>query len=116
MELNFSTFNVEYFLAVRESYKENPPVASALFHTAPEFLESVAQLTPHHLANLVHVTVPLVVPRREQTWWPRLLRALTDGDRSELIALSEEAGFYLIHSQNEGDTEWDLPGTLRNRE
>jgi hypothetical protein len=53
------------------------------------------------LAKLVNVKMPLVVPRQDRTWWTRLLRAVKDGDRAELAALSDEAGYYLLQPQRE---------------
>jgi hypothetical protein len=96
MSVNFSAFNMEYFLAVRDVINENPAFAAALFGASPDFLHSLAELTPHQVAKLAYVTMPLVVPRAEPTWWPRFMRALADGDPHELTALSEEAAYYLI--------------------
>lgn len=99
MDVNFSHFNAEYFLAVRDAIRQNPVAGAVLFGASHEFLNSLSRLTPHQLAKLVNVKMPLVVPRQDLTWWTRFLRALTDGDRSELVALSEEAGYYLIQPQ-----------------
>lgn len=104
MNANFSSFNAEYFLAVREAIWRNPVAGSVLFGASHEFLNALSQLTPHQLAKLVNVRMPLVVPRQDRTWWTRFLRAVTDGDRSELVVLSEEAGYYMIRPQgNEQD-------------
>ncbi len=96
MDVDFSRFNVEYFLSLRELANENPAVAASIFRSPPEFLRGFAKLTPHQLANLANVNIPLVVPQDEPTWWPRFIRALRDGDHSEVMSLSEEASFYFI--------------------
>lgn len=101
MDTDFSSFNAEYFLAVRDAFKEDPVAGAMLFGASPEFLESLAQLTPHQIAKLINVKMPLVVPRQNSMWWTRFLRAITDGDRAELMVLSEEAGYYLIQPQKE---------------
>lgn len=104
MDVNFSTFNAEYFLAVKDVIRQDPTAGAVLFGTSHEFLQCVSQLTPHQLAKLVNVKMPLVVPRQNPTWWTRFFRAITDGDRSELVTLSDEAGYYLIQRQdNEND-------------
>jgi hypothetical protein len=97
VNINFSAFNVEYFFALREIARDNPVVATALFGASPSFLEPVSRLSPHQLACLSHITVPLVVPRHEPVWWARLLEALSEGNRTAVIALSEEASYYFIH-------------------
>lgn len=96
MDVDFSRFNVEYFLSVRDVAIENLPVAASIFRLSPEFVRSLAELTPRQLANLAQVKIPLVVPQGGATWWPRFTRALRDGDHSEVMALSEEASFYTI--------------------
>jgi len=99
MNLDFSRFNLEYFLSVRDVAAEYPAVAESLFGAQFDFLRSFAKLTPNQLASLAHVSVPLVVPRAEPTWWPRFIRALRDGTHSEVMTLAEEASFYLIQPE-----------------
>ena len=99
MNINFSAFNVEYFLSLRESARESPIVAAALFGASPSFLEGVSRLSPHQLAYLSHITVPLVVPRREPVWWGRLLETLKDGHSAAVIALCEEASYYFANQR-----------------
>jgi hypothetical protein len=96
MDADFARFNVEYFLAVRDFANQNPTLAPALFGMSPELLKAIAGLTPHQLSNLALVTVPLVIPRQNGTWWPRFVQALADGDRAELMTLAAEASYYLI--------------------
>ena len=98
MDINFSRFNVEYFLSVRDIATENIEVAASIFGSPPEFLHSFVILSPHQMANLANVKVPLVVPRENPIWWPRFTRALRDGDHSEVKELSEESSFYLIQA------------------
>ena len=99
MNLDFSRFNLEYFLSVRDVAAENPAVAASIFGAQSDLIRSFAQLTPNQLASLTNVSVPLVVPRNEPTWWPRFIRALQDGTRSEVMTLAEEASFYLIQPE-----------------
>jgi hypothetical protein len=98
MAVNFSAFNMEYFLVAHNIINENRAFATAIFGVSPEFLRSVGKLTPHQVAMFAYIRVPLVVPREECTWWPRLMRAVVDGNRNELIGLSEEAAYYLLQS------------------
>lgn len=100
---DFTRINLEYFLAARDLYRENPHSAIALLGASRDFLASLEGFTPGQLANLRLVKVPLLAPRFEPHWWQRMARALQDDQRDEIEALSEQAGYYLVGNRRSGE-------------
>ncbi len=98
MDMNFSKFNLEYFIAARDFANHNMITASTHLGTSTDFMRSIANLSPKQLANISNVNVPLIIPREESTWWANFLRALKDDNRNEIKALAEQTSFYFIES------------------
>ncbi len=94
MDVSFSELNMEYFIAARDFAKKNINTASIMLGTSPELMQSIAILTPRQLANIALVDTPLIIPRNERTWWPRFIRALQDGNKTEMQTLAEQTSYY----------------------
>lgn len=102
MDVSFSEINMEYFIAARDVANENINTASIMLGISPELMQSIAALTPRQLANMALVDMPLIIPRDEKTWWPRFIRALQDGNKTEMQTLAEQTNYYFSGEQTGG--------------
>ncbi len=94
MDVSFSELNMEYFIAARDFANKNINTAPVMLGAPPELIQSIATLTPRQLVNIALVDTPLIMPRNEKIWWPRFIRALQDGNKTELQTLAEQTSYY----------------------
>ena len=95
---DFSTFNFEYFLKVRDlALKDRETVATYLGVTQ-EFGQLIAGVDSDTLIELCKIKQPLVIPYREHWWWDRLFTALKNGRQEEISLIMEQASIITSRS------------------
>ena len=84
---DFSTFNFEYFLKVRDLALQDAETATVYLGVSHEFSRLITLLDTSTLVELSRIKQPLVIPHREPWWWERLFLALKNGrpDRKSVV-------------------------------
>ena len=96
MKMDFSHMNLEYLIQVRDLSKQDPQLAAVLLDIPDEMACMLAELSPHQLTQILHIKLPLVIPRQEAWWWSRLFTALRDGRSEEIEAIVEHASLLVV--------------------
>jgi hypothetical protein len=89
MEIDFSSINLQYLIQARDIAREDPERARILLSLSQEFADLLTTLTPDELTQILHIKVPLLLPRQEAWWWSRLLKTLQEGSPDEIEVLME---------------------------
>ncbi len=100
-DLNFSHINLQYFILARDLIKQDPELASILLGVSDEMGDVLTLVTPNTLGQIAKIQSPLLRLRHDPWWWMRLLKALEDGQQSEIDVVLDHAGF--ITTLVEGD-------------
>ncbi len=99
-DADFSTFNFEYFLKVRDLALKDAETVATRLGVSQKFTHIIRNLDAGSLAELSRIKQPLVVPHQEQWWWERLLTALHSGRQAETKIILEQAS--IITSKHGG--------------
>lgn len=90
-DANFSTFNFEYFLKVRELAIKDSQIVSTYLGVDSSFSQLITAIDTSALVELGRIKQPLVVPFQPQWWWERLFTALKSGRTEEINLILEQA-------------------------
>ncbi len=95
---DFSTFNFEYFLKVRDLALKDAETAISYLGVSQEFNQLITHLDTSALVELSRIKQPLVIPHQEPWWWNRLFIALKSGRPEEIALILEQASMITSRS------------------
>lgn len=97
MNLDFSHVNLEYLIQARDLAERDPERAATLLGIPNDLAQLLGELTPHDLAHVSHIKLPLLIPRQEPWWWSRLFTAIRGGRTEEVEVIIEHASLITVN-------------------
>ncbi|MBL3535138.1 MAG: flagellar transcriptional regulator FlhD [gamma proteobacterium endosymbiont of Lamellibrachia anaximandri] len=98
MEFDFSPANLHYLIQTRELARQDLALATTLTEIPEEMAALLCKLTSRELTQIARIRRPLLIPRREDWWWSRLFRALSEGGTAEVEAILEQGAVIPLYS------------------